>query len=207
MTDCNTEHMIAQLEDEAIQELQGGPAPELICTDLKKPLNNDEKAKELSCDDSVSDICQAAKITIKTPTPEYVKSLRFRPISLEELLKMPSKEWLVEHLFGAKDLGMIYGPPGCGKTFVIIDLIYSMCLGEKWANKFDIKRPLTVWYCAGEGISGLQARFAAAADNRGIESLENLSFFDKIPQFFDLTNGDGINEFFLAVHVSKVACA
>ena len=134
-------------------------------------------------------------VEVKVFVPEYFNTLRFRPYTLEELLNMPPKKWLVEHLFGAKDLGMLFGPPGCGKTFVIIDLIICMCSGIPWAGQFNIPIPLTVWYCAGEGISGLQSRFAAAADNRGIETLKNLSFFDAVPQFFDLKSGDGIDKF------------
>ncbi len=76
----------------------------------------------------------------------------FTPYSFDELLKMPPKEWLLDQVFGAGDIGMFYGTPGCGKTFLIIDMIMSLCTGSRWANRFDIQRPLYVAYCAGEGI-------------------------------------------------------
>lgn len=37
--------------------------------------------------------------------------LIFTPYSFDELLKMPPKEWLLDQVFGAVDIGMIYGPP------------------------------------------------------------------------------------------------
>lgn len=117
----------------------------------------------------------------------------FQPYSLSELQNMPPKEWLIDQLFGKKDIGMIYGPSGCGKTFVVIDLIMKACTGEPWAESFDIQRPLNVAYCAGEGIGGLPARFAAAAKHYDIDSPVNLSFYKTIPQLYvDGNNDSGI---------------
>lgn len=45
---------------------------------------------------------------------------------------MPSKEWLLDQVFGAGDIDMIYGAPACGKTFVVIDMILSLCTRNKW---------------------------------------------------------------------------
>jgi hypothetical protein len=154
----------------------------------------------------VPQLTQGAEIDISNTTevknkPENTPPmvLTFQPYSFDQLLLMPPKEWLVEHLFGKNDLGMLYGPPGCGKTFVIIDFIISMCTGESIADRFDICRPLNVWYCAGEGISGLQARFKAAAEHHGVTKIENLTFFKMVPQFykrqFEKDDADGVNSF------------
>jgi hypothetical protein len=97
---------------------------------------------------------------------------------------MPSKQWLVDQVFGAGDIGMVYGPPGSGKTFVVIDLIFSACLGRQFANRFQVDRPLNVAYCAGEGTSGLPARFAAAAAYYGVSDMANFTFFEEVPQLF-----------------------
>jgi hypothetical protein len=109
---------------------------------------------------------------------------RFRPLTLSDLLSMPPKQWLVDQVIGAGDVAMIYGPPGSGKTFVIIDLIFSACLGRQFANRFSVDRPLNVAYCAGEGTSGLPARFAAAATYYGVTEMPNFTFFEEVPQLF-----------------------
>jgi hypothetical protein len=112
----------------------------------------------------------------------------FQPLSFSDLLSLPRKNWLVNGILGPKDIGMIYGAPGCGKTFVVIDLIMRMCMGLGWARRFFIQKKLSVAYCAGEGFSGLSLRFAAAAKNYEISDLSNFKFFKTIPQLYDISD-------------------
>ena len=109
----------------------------------------------------------------------------FVPLSLDDVLAMPPKEWLIESIFGAGDLGMIFGQPGSGKTFIIIDLIFAACLGKQFAMRFDVARPLNVAYCAGEGLAGLPDRFKAAATHYGVSALPELSIFRQVPQLYN----------------------
>jgi hypothetical protein len=109
----------------------------------------------------------------------------FNPFNFSELLNQPPKNWFVENVLGRGDLGLIYGSPGCGKTFVVIDLIFALSQPGRWAGRFDIKTPLSIAYCAGEGFSGLPARFSAAAANRNIENIPSFTFFKQIPQLYD----------------------
>lgn len=127
--------------------------------------------------------------------PEPPGSARFKPLTLAELLMLPPKVWLVDQFVGAGDLAMLYGPPGSGKTFVVIDLLFAACLGRQFAMRFDVLRPLTVAYCAGEGVSGLPARFAAAAERWDVSDLANLTVFDAAPQMFDESSADAIGRF------------
>jgi predicted transcriptional regulator len=120
----------------------------------------------------------AAQATEPALTP------RFAPLSLSELLNLPPKEWIIENVIGQGDLCMIYGAPGCGKTFVVIDLIFAACLGQQFAMRFGVERPLNVAYTAGEGISGLPMRFQAAAAFYGVEQMPNFTFFANTPQLF-----------------------
>ena len=117
----------------------------------------------------------------------------FVPYSFDDLMNMPEKEWLIDQVVGAGDVGMIYGAPGCGKTFVGINMIVSACIGSSWAGRFEIQRPLNVAYCAGEGISGLPARFRAATEILNLEvggkrshvtRLPNFTFFKTMPQLY-----------------------
>jgi DNA-binding transcriptional ArsR family regulator len=109
---------------------------------------------------------------------------RFAPMQLNDLLAMPPKEWLIDQIVGKQDLIMVYGPPGSGKTLVIIDATLSACLGRTFAGEFEVSAPLNVAYCAGEGVSGLPARFAAAAEQYGVTTLPNFTFFKMVPQLY-----------------------
>ncbi len=113
------------------------------------------------------------------------KDLVFKPFSFSEFMALPPKEWILDQIFGNKDIGMIFGKPGCGKTFVVIDMIINLCCGLPWAGRFNVIKPLNVAYCAGEGVSGLPQRFKAAVTHHKIEDLPNFSFFKNIPQFFN----------------------
>ncbi len=108
----------------------------------------------------------------------------FTPYSFDELLKMSSKEWLLDQVFGAGDVGMIYGPPGCGKTFLVIEMIIILCTAKPLANRFVVKRQLNIAYCAGEGISGLPSRFQAAATHHGVSEMPNFTFYKTMPQLY-----------------------
>lgn len=108
----------------------------------------------------------------------------FQPYSFKELRDRPPKEWVVEDLIGLRDIGVIYGPSGLGKTFVVIDLIVSACMGKSFANFFKIKKSLKVAYFAGEGVSGLPERFKAAVNHHEIDDLANFTFYDLTPQLF-----------------------
>lgn len=117
----------------------------------------------------------------ETAEPGEQKARRFPPMTLASLLKLPPKEYIINQVLGAGDLAVIYGPPGCGKTFVVVDLIFCACLGKQWAMRFDIPEPLNVAYCAGEGVSGLPGRFAAAAQRYGVTDLPSFTFFPLVP--------------------------
>lgn len=108
----------------------------------------------------------------------------FLPKSFADLLALPPKEWLIEPVLGPGDIGMIYGPPGSGKSFLVIDAIFAACRGVRWAMRFDTTRALAVAYCAGEGLGGLPQRFAAAAQQHGVDDLPKFTFFDSAPQLF-----------------------
>lgn len=115
-------------------------------------------------------------------TPQ--KQSFFKPLTFIELLNLPPKEWLVKQILGRRDLVMAYGAPASGKTFVVIDLIFAICLGKTWAGRFEPDKPLNVAYCAGEGVSGLAGRFQAAAEFYGVAQIPNFTFFADVPQLF-----------------------
>lgn len=122
----------------------------------------------------------------------------FNRYSFLELITMPKKDWLIDQLVGSGDIGMVFGPPGCGKTFIIIDLIVIACCGRKWANRFSVKRPLNVAYCAGEGISGLPSRFSASSKHYHLDNLHTFNFYKITPQLFDTqinSTTNSINQF------------
>ena len=94
---------------------------------------------------------------------------RLRGNGLNELFAMPDPEWLVGRHFHRGTLAVLYGEPGCMKTFYALDLALSVATGKPFAGKFATEQG-SVLYIAGEGMSGLKKRAMAwiKAKNNGV---------------------------------------
>ena len=80
----------------------------------------------------------------------------FDELSLEDQIS-----WVIKNVFATGSLGLIYGAPGTGKSFLAVDLAMSIALGVEWCG---LKvSPGGVLYVALEGGRGLTARFLANA--------------------------------------------
>ena len=104
----------------------------------------------------------------------------FTLMSIPDALLKPSIGWLVKGLLPSRGLGAIYGASGSGKTFLILDLLMSICLGQNWFF-YKIKKKQTVIYLALEGGAGIKDRINAYLIHNKIPAPEN--FFLIIDQF------------------------
>jgi hypothetical protein len=66
---------------------------------------------------------------------------------------------LVRRLLGTTSFAVLYGEPGCGKSFLATDLGFHVAVGRKWFGRSVT--PGAVLYVAGEGVGGLTNRVAA----------------------------------------------
>lgn len=65
------------------------------------------------------------------------------------------------------ELGVIYGPPGSGKSFWALDLCMAISRGEAWCGKRVHKA--RVGYVAAEGAGGFRNRLQAYRDHHGLD--------------------------------------
>lgn len=83
-------------------------------------------------------------------------------------------QWLVRGYLEADTLALMFGDPGCGKSFAAIDLACCIATGTPWhGNKVS---PGAVFYIAGEGQNGLLRRFAAWRQHNAV-SFEDAPLF------------------------------
>ena len=80
-------------------------------------------------------------------------------LDLKQIAKLPPVEWLIDGLIPEKSLAMMYGEPGCGKTFLALDMALSIAHGHAWQGSPGLQG--NVVYVAGEGVGGLKKRVAA----------------------------------------------
>lgn len=88
------------------------------------------------------------------------KSIGLRLDSMAELLSQNVvPNWLIEDYIEKNTTGVLYGKPGCYKTFLVLDWCLSIASGKQWHGK-DVSQGLII-YVAGEGNFGLQKRIKA----------------------------------------------
>lgn len=86
--------------------------------------------------------------------------------TLDQLLSAPSTPYVVRNLVPARGLTAIYGPPGCGKSFLAMDLGFALAAGRPaWFGRR--LAPTSVAYVALEGQGGIPDRVRAWLKHTG----------------------------------------
>lgn len=108
---------------------------------------------------------------------EYQLKRRFQPLRFRDVRLNTSRPYLVKGLIPREGLTVAWGPPKCGKSFWVFDLMLHVTLG--WEYRGRRVQPGTVCYVACEGERGLGARSEAFRKTKLSE--------DADPPFFLLT--------------------
>jgi len=89
---------------------------------------------------------------------------------------MPDPKWLIEDVVIENAFGLIYGAPGCGKTFISLSMALSIAAGltDWWGYKINKRGP--VIYISSEGVSDLKFRITAWEQATGI-SVDDIPFY------------------------------
>lgn len=108
-------------------------------------------------------------------------AFQFMPVGS---LEYRAPEFLIDELIETETLGLIFGDPGCGKSFLAIDLALCIATGSPF-HGHSVKQG-AAFYIAGEGHNGLARRFAAWGKERGVEIANAPLFVSNRPaQFLD----------------------
>lgn len=110
-------------------------------------------------------------------------------ISFEDAAKTAlaqSARPLVKGLLDQGAFSVFYGPSNSGKTFVVLDLAYSISLGRDWAGMKTTQAP--VLYIAAEGGGGIKKRILALGQRPGAVSPKA---FHLVASSIDLRRPDG----------------
>jgi RecA-family ATPase len=124
-------------------------------------------AKDPAADMDLDDIMPVDRLVIPPPRPLPVH----RIIWDNALDEVPPMKWLIEGILPEGSLGVVYGDPGAGKTFVVLDWSFSIATGDDWWGHGT--EPGDVIYVVGEGWTGIRDRAAAWKASR------NMAGFDK----------------------------
>lgn len=94
---------------------------------------------------------------------------RFRIFGASDLLTQSPLEWLVKGLIPKQTAIVIFGPSGDGKSFVTLDLAWSIAAGLDCFGQLPVTQGPVV-YVGSEGRTGLARRFHAWVQHRKTNS-------------------------------------
>ncbi|CAG9273335.1 Putative helicase [Paraburkholderia unamae] len=101
--------------------------------------------------------------------------LRIRVLAAHELLAAPPMQWLVHGVLPREGLATLYGAPGSGKSFLVLDLCCALAAGrDEWFGYRVGAAPVT--YCVLEGRGGMGQRLRAWQEHQGSGPPERLRF-------------------------------
>ena len=113
---------------------------------------------------------------------------RFILEPLADIVPTLTGSWLVKGLLPSHGLAVVYGPPGCGKSFVTLDAALHIAAGRSWAG-CKVK-PGGVVYVASEGGAGFRKRVAAARREHEIDPAAPFALVTTAPNL-GVAQGDG----------------
>lgn len=107
--------------------------------------------------------------------------------------KFRPPEWLIDEVMETDTMGLLFGDPGCCKSFVAIDACLAIATGTPFHGRSVKQSP--VFLIAGEGHNGLSRRFAAWAKDRDVSIKDAPLFVSKRPaQFLDAESAKEVAE-------------
>ena len=121
----------------------------------------------------------------------------FERLDIPQIKNMPDPKWLVSGLVIEQALGFIYGPPGCLKTFIALDLALTFVTGKPlWWGR-NVERGGAVIYISSEGQGDLKFRIRAWEQHRN--TIADASPFRLIRQGINFMRADDVGKLLATV--------
>ena len=104
-------------------------------------------------------------------------SRRIRFVDDDAFESRPQRHWLIPYLIPKSGIVLVYGPPGCGKSF--LTMAWSLCIasGIQWLGHPVTRGPVA--YIAAEGSFGIGPRIKAWKAHHGYVGNSGVRWFDE----------------------------
>lgn len=88
---------------------------------------------------------------------------RFQLRTIDDVFNMPEPKFLIDRHLPETGFGILFGDPGCGKSFLALDMALTLAYGlDDWhGDPVNAQSRGGVLYIAGEGSSGFRSRIKA----------------------------------------------
>jgi len=111
-------------------------------------------------------------------------------LTYSQLPEPPADEWLIDGILQAQSFAVLYGPAGCGKTFLSLGMGLSVATGTPWLGR-QAKRG-TVFYIAAEDAARTKRRVDGWLHDRNLPPPTNMFYRLSAPDF---TNEEAMKTF------------
>ena len=134
------------------------PKPGKPSTTMRSVIKMAKEAGYREPDNREAVIAKAEVLMAELPS----KSLgRFGPVPIYDLSLAPPMDWIIKGVLPRAELGVLFGASGSGKTFVALDLAFSIARGNAWRDRRTARGRVVV--IAAEGGAGIGKRGEAYA--------------------------------------------
>jgi hypothetical protein len=94
----------------------------------------------------------------------------FEYLDIEAIRALPKPKYLIDKLMIEMGLGFVYGPPGCGKSFITIGMGLSIAAQlPDWFGR-SIKKTGPIVYISSEGVGDIGLRIDAWEKEAGVKA-------------------------------------
>lgn len=93
--------------------------------------------------------------------------MRFAPIPAHEFAVATQLRWIIKGVLPQAELAVLYGESGSGKTFMTLDMVAAVALGQPWRG-CKVHQGSVV-YIAAEGAGGFRNRLRAYAHQHQVD--------------------------------------
>jgi len=100
------------------------------------------------------------------PAPPAPPTVRPLALTRADEIEIRRPDWLLRGMLERDTFALVFGDPGCGKSFLAIDWACRIATGTAWRGH-DVK-PAPVVYVAGEGQQGFGRRIRAWGTHNGV---------------------------------------
>ena len=143
---CQWEDLCQPIQAERLQR---------IADDLTNKLISAEDARD-QVNEALKDITASTNGT----SPKHC----IHRLTDQDALHVSETEWVISDIIPADGLTVVYGEPGSGKSFVLLDWLMAIATGSMWMDRLTTQG--NVLYFVGEGQEGFKKRIIASKLDR-----------------------------------------
>lgn len=112
---------------------------------------------------------EAGKEAAELPdTPESDNPMYGLAMTSQQLKDLPPAKWMIDGIVLENSLVVMFGAPGCGKSFLALDMVGCLANRNRWIGH-GIEKNFNCLYILGEGAAGLPDRVAAWEKHNGMQ--------------------------------------